>query len=51
MAISDATRGVSAIQNGAITLMQGAVNGSGGFLSAVIDIDAIQRANPRYFVR
>ena len=51
VAISDATRGVSAIQNGAITLMQGAVNGSGGFLSAVIDIDAIQRANPRYFVR
>lgn len=51
VAISDATKGVSAIQNGAITLMQGAVNSSSGFLSAVIDIDAIQRANPRYFVR
>lgn len=51
VAISDATKGVSAIQNGAITLMQGAVTSSSGFLSAVIDIDAIQRANPRYFVR
>jgi hypothetical protein len=51
VAISDATKGVSQVQNGAITLMQGAVNSGNSFLSAVFDLDAVQRANPRYFSR
>jgi len=51
VAISDATKGVSQVENGAITLMQGAVNTSNSFLSAVIDIGTIQNVSARYFVR
>lgn len=51
IAISDATKGITQVESGAITLMASAVSAGNSFLSATIDIATIQNVSTGYWVR